>query len=720
MNNDNFFDFLADIHHTDCELVQNIFEAFQTLHENITEDTIKNNRVIVYHGTSSDPSLFKDGFKNPITHGNLKTGAWYGVGVYCTYKLKDTRSTNYGRNLLKLAVRLGKCIIYDKDLAISKYGDDYKLDTQFNKILGIKDTKILEDAGNYNFDLSYSAEAAFKFRHVTQMYRADTIIFTGSNDGQVLVSYNFDNIVVMGYSKDGGNDWTKTNYKVGNIDKAIGTTDNTRDATTVQSLIHDHNHKFTLDEYNNLPVQNKKAFIKYDINSAIKFFYDNKVSSDKYIEMINKYTQSFNIGFASIKSDSLRLVPKDVLPIMITKCNEGFNLAMEKDPTLIEFVDPSNLFNIFSQSPDMFKQMFAKNSRILEKIPYKDRIPTIEMFRDSFVDYAPILFKYFNTPEDYNKLCTIFNTEYQQMVESNGLSVLSYIPSAYMSEFMKKFKSGFDTSLQNMSNDANELFAGISPNVVNAIINNYPEKMAQICKTDSNIINYSSNKMEFIDKYKQYLAVGFTQNTDGLANLSGDELVSTISMFKNSIEKAINNGNGINGLLKAFNKSSDKHKILDSLTEKSVQYVIMAMPNIINTVSEKELIPFVMKYKNAYIGNLKNYDRINILPQKVIYELTKQMSDVFANDIATNVHKDKLSLPYDMQVEFILKFANAFAKNIQNLYPYLPLLPVPDLVEVVETLRQPLLNAISNTKGKNPLASLSPSAKKAIKDLIPV
>ena len=165
----------------------------------------------------------------------------------------------------------------------------------------------------------------------------------------------------------------------------------------------------------------------------------------------------------------------------------------------------------------------------------------------------------------------MFDAEYQQMIQTNGLAVLNHIPDSYISEFMTKYKDIFDTSLKTVSNSANELFAGISPPIINAIMKIYPQKIVELCTKDTNIINYVDDKMEFINKYSKPLATGFTKNTSGLSKLTEDELLLTISMFNKSIETALSKTTGAGGLIRVFNKLPNKQKLLDALTEKSIQ-----------------------------------------------------------------------------------------------------------------------------------------------------
>ena len=195
-----FFDFVRSVV-ASTVLESTIIFGYTSIFEDVDQSTINNGRVVVYHRTSSHPEDFTDGFVDPRgQEGYSRNGQLYGNGVYCNYSLEDSQKNHtYGRYILKVSVKPGKCIIYDMDLAKAKFGEQCTILDQFKKygLLSKVDKAGLEKINRADSMLHnhLSSGAAYLLHEYTTKL-ADSIIFTGQHDGRVLVSYNF-NVTVL-------------------------------------------------------------------------------------------------------------------------------------------------------------------------------------------------------------------------------------------------------------------------------------------------------------------------------------------------------------------------------------------------------------------------------------------------------------------------------------------------------------------------------------------
>ena len=187
------------------------------LNEDITAS-----RMIVYHRTG------KSGFnpsKNIADIGyNIGKGNAYGYGVYTTYdlesQLNDKMRNTYGDIIIESKILdMSKFLIFNYDIAKKIYKSRYQFGYQLKQILGkkewlnyknndtIKDIHNTLDEGiiKYTSDLAHNFSKLFRDSILRKL---NGIIFTGQNDGNVLVVYNRKNIEPLRYSEDDGQTWT--------------------------------------------------------------------------------------------------------------------------------------------------------------------------------------------------------------------------------------------------------------------------------------------------------------------------------------------------------------------------------------------------------------------------------------------------------------------------------------------------------------------------------
>jgi hypothetical protein len=184
----------------------------------VLSEDITSGRVIVYHrtgkgGESPVANIAADGYR-------VGSGAMYGVGVYTTYTLDSQLSgkmSGYGSIIIESKVlSMDKFLIFDYNVAKKIYGNkNYTLDKQLRLILGgewrkYKNNNKLKDLISKIGMTKYTSDVATKFY---DEFKDDIVpklrgmVFTGSNDGNVLVSYDRTNVEPLRYTTDEGVSW---------------------------------------------------------------------------------------------------------------------------------------------------------------------------------------------------------------------------------------------------------------------------------------------------------------------------------------------------------------------------------------------------------------------------------------------------------------------------------------------------------------------------------
>jgi hypothetical protein len=188
------------------------------LNEDITAS-----RMIVYHRTGK-----KTGFnpsKNIADVGyNIGKGGFYGYGVYTTYdlesQLNDGMRNTYGNIIIESKILdMSKFLIFNYDIAKKIYKSKYQFGYQLKQILGkkewlkYKNNNVIKyihntlDEGNIKYTSILAEDFYISFRD-SILRKLNGMIFTGENDGNVLVVYNRRNIEPLRYSEDDGQTWT--------------------------------------------------------------------------------------------------------------------------------------------------------------------------------------------------------------------------------------------------------------------------------------------------------------------------------------------------------------------------------------------------------------------------------------------------------------------------------------------------------------------------------
>lgn len=173
------------------------------IRESLLLEEVHGGNAVVYHGTrSSDPAKLFGSFSGDDPDNQFQpgrgAGATYGLGLYCVYDLKDTQTASgrYGSTVLKMLVNLNQYIIFDADVAAKVYGRPLSPSEQALRCGLDRDiVKKLREIENNPFEVSADiARPASDFLRG----RCKGIVFTGRQDGKVVVVYDPSTVVPMG------------------------------------------------------------------------------------------------------------------------------------------------------------------------------------------------------------------------------------------------------------------------------------------------------------------------------------------------------------------------------------------------------------------------------------------------------------------------------------------------------------------------------------------
>jgi hypothetical protein len=266
------------------------------LREALMVENLTKGSFIVYHRTNTDPNKFNMGFLSGGGAGSL-----YGKGLYTCYdlneQLKPGMLNQYGPYIVKFNIMsTNNFIIFDINEAKKIYGQKFNLLEQLKKILKgeynryyLKNDKILKelDSKLMNGEFNNTSDIAFSFSRLPNINNmVNGLIFTGENDGKVLVLFNLDIANPISYSIDNGNKWVNikdsSSYQIGKDTRSSDLYVN-----TIKKLISQK--KLSDEHYIQAPDDLKLEYIK------MLHSHGESLSDSKYIE------SPYNIKLIDIK-----------------------------------------------------------------------------------------------------------------------------------------------------------------------------------------------------------------------------------------------------------------------------------------------------------------------------------------------------------------------------------------------------------------------------------
>lgn len=385
-------------------------------------EPVKMEKVVIYetldrkliHSFHRTRSINKETLSNFIQNNKSNTRHLYGNGLYSTYtidsQLNDSMVDEYGSYIIKFVTRLTtKFLLLDK-----VYGNT--LDDIKNVLSFIPDKELVEiierisSAWNKN---QYTSSIALDI--IEKYYsKLDGILFTGANDGNVIVSYNVNLTTPISVAEcDRGcrnPRFKKLDIGFNNLHNNISRSED--DAKIIIKQI-----KKLGIKYIKAWSKNISDFFKYD-NERIKY-----VNSNERLDTMKFYKEVF--------SDKLKynLTNFKLLPY------SDKLLALEIFKTEFEF-GISNKYYILIDEFEMF-----------------DRFSVIEKFKESYsnriLKNTASIVHLLNDPIKYFKM---FRNEYKSIFK-NDISELQNISIDILPVVVKMFKE----SIMSFYNDNKEL-----------------------------------------------------------------------------------------------------------------------------------------------------------------------------------------------------------------------------------------------------------------------
>jgi hypothetical protein len=610
------------------------------------KEDITSGSVIVYHRTGRKGSpvqgIAADGYR-------FGDGIMYGYGVYTTYdfdsQLEDYMRETYGNIIIESKViSMQDFLIFDYDIAKRIYGNkNYTLSRQLRLILGDEFKKInieiikkLEEKLNVTKYTSDIAKYIY-INHKEIINKLRGIVFTGGNDGKVLLSYDRKNVEPIRYTIDEGKTWKNVINK--NIYQRLKGYDDDSKNLTQKRIESKLESGVKLDDYD-------IEFIK----NNLKFF--NDLPDSVIVDVIRKHDNIYDIlkndliisKFNSkILSYIIRLTNDNEKIYDILLNNDLFlsNLKPEDVKILYQYSrNPIQLHTILKSKGKNFLSNI-ENDQLYELISYsvdKRGITNILVNDENFISNMSIdtlkhilKFSYdsdifINKIKNKNKNL-LFSLTDKVLME---IIVISHFPKKVMDSLGKY---GYN------------LLSNLDSNDVNYILNyshNMKENFEIIFSNEKIISNLNNESIKHIIEgvhRKIDVIVRLISNKKITSNLDSNTIKYIINITKSNSNsdpdkvfdllmnsKNIRSNLDINDIYDLFIHSSYPKKIIKQLGKKSVEFL-------------KDFEEYVLEIRKPlhaelYLKNVRN-------PKEIKEIMIKIRPDLFDNNLQENIKRIK-------------------------------------------------------------------------------
>ena len=417
---------------------------FETRDPNDVKKFNRKEKLKVYHRTKDEnlSLIGRDGFRSG------KGNAW-GDGIYACYDListtkenpynsGNTREKTYGPVIIENEVlSLKDYLIFDYDAAKQYYGKDYSIKSQIKKIVPIEvyenNRLQIEDAHNICLaHRDYPLKNLYTTGAVNLIYEIDGImdhvrgiVFTGSNDGKVLLSYDRENLVPINYSKDGGKDWIKVkdkgSYRVAK-ENFFNLIKSTNDIDYIVNKVK--------DRINNVITSRLGAGKKID---------DLSYSEIKYIKSEFDYifkespNSRFSHLFLDSESDEYKLY-KQSLDVIKKEFDGFFQKEFSKFNDYVNKIDWSkDIISIIKKLNDDFALLYSDSSEESKEVLDKIRIKVLDVYAKNFLRKLSEISK---DDDIFNKFLELIQ-EYKYTPSTNSSRLIDDWSVEYSSLFSK-------------------------------------------------------------------------------------------------------------------------------------------------------------------------------------------------------------------------------------------------------------------------------------------
>ena len=178
------------------------------IRETLLLEEVYGAQAVVYHGTEADPHTLIDALLKDKFRAGEGAGEMYGKGLYTVYDLKGTQTEKgtYGPHIIKLKVNLYGYIIFDPEIALKVYKRPLAPSQQAEEV-GYNESVVNALRGVRAPESGFTSDAAEKV-HKSLQHEVKGLVFTGRNDGRVVVVYDPTTAVPMAWKGVGSSFWT--------------------------------------------------------------------------------------------------------------------------------------------------------------------------------------------------------------------------------------------------------------------------------------------------------------------------------------------------------------------------------------------------------------------------------------------------------------------------------------------------------------------------------
>jgi hypothetical protein len=603
----------------------------------VLSEDITSGRVIVYHrtgkgGESPVANISADGYR-------VGGGVRYGAGVYTTYtldsQLNDGMSSTYGNIIIESKVlSMDKFLIFDYDVAKKIYGNkNYTLDKQLRLILGgewdkYKNDPTLKELISKIGLTKYTSDIARNFyirftNNIVPKLRG--MVFTGSNDGNVLVSYDRASVEPLRYSVDEGVSWTNIVDK--NIYKRIKGYDQDGRNISHQHLINKFDSGLANDSDYEKIYKQPEILNKLNSVNVSKLLHRSRntdkilnvlLNNDRLLGNFNSLDIYYLLEYSSNKDEVINVLLNNDTLISNLDSNgikyllEGssdedkvINVLLNND-TLISNLDSNDIGDIlgYSSEPDKVISILLNNDTLISNLDSRGII---------------YLLRFSSEPE---KLIILLTDKYSKLGTPNKVN-----------EFIGDLDSYDISNLLNYSSDKDK--------VINVLFNNdtflskFNSNIMYVLLEKSidkdKIINVLLNNVTLINNLDSWgisILLNHSSDKDKVINvlLNNDTLISNLDSYE---------------IIRVLDYSSNPENIMKRLGDKGRELINKLDSDEIIRVLEyssdpKKVINVFGDKGRELISKLEPSDILKLLnrsntPEKVMEILGDKGTDVISN-----------------------------------------------------------------------------------------
>lgn len=334
-------------------------------------DKFKRPKPRVYHRTKDDnvELIGRDGYR-------AGGGAVWGPGIYTVYDLTSTTKLNtyndgtakentYGPVIVENEVlSLRNFLIFNYDISKRVYKENYTLEDQLSKILPEKAFKrhetVIKEASNKCLELikanpknKYTARVFDSILNIKEiMHHLRGAIFTGENDGNVLISYDRENLIPVRYSKDDGKTWTKITKQGAYLKakKNLKMLMSKGDTRSLAALVEDH--------------INNELSRRYGVSDAKEYVESKKISNID-VDAIIPFSYIFDLDESEYPNIS---AVKDKIKAIYFPAIEAMFEKIKNGETDFESASKTILSNQLSSFREILTKVYPEKVTVLDKL----------------------------------------------------------------------------------------------------------------------------------------------------------------------------------------------------------------------------------------------------------------------------------------------------------------------------------------------------------------